>query len=662
MLAVVVDSLLVTVALVAVAAFWLRRKGFALHSVWEKLMAGSTMVALALIVRMADFFWAESPWPVLADIAVQQVIIAIGLIGGGLAMAAALADWIPQLMLQHATGAWRESWAKSMQQLDARLRGLDAAHGIIDVMLEQMRPLCGTPRVEYCAFRQRTRTFVRHATMDTTIPADWQAALERVQAARIPEAHRTAAGWIMTIPVAVENRLYGAIVVSRSTEHQCLHDVSLLGQLAQRTALALHAVVHRALQETTARMATSSAQLERLLGVAEEPSDDLMTMLEFLHRELHVDYAACLLYEGDGAYALRYSQFWDSRRLCERGLQVSIGHGVLPQSSPNQIYVTDRGEEVLSPAAVPYEHLRYRVAIPLRRGGRAIGALVAATHTEPVGLKVLHALHTWSPHFTTAIERIANREESRKLARRCSSLGETPALARDMGGFDSLTAEMLDQIPGTFCQYMRVLPDQQTLRIDYRRTKREGWGENTIGRMFGLDDVPNCRMVIENGRSVLFRQDDPERHYESEEAQQLFGAVPNSLLLAPVVDDGVCTAVLAVGEMREPHRHTYSAQDRRFADSLVRLRMAGGAVDAQRLAGLDSFGDLNFTFASPLTGIMGSVEILKQQMSPGSPYTKYLNVIERNADRIRGAVTQLAEYQHGEMPSYVRRHSEAPVL
>ena len=56
-------------------------------------------------------------------------------------------------------------------------------------------------------------------------------------------------------------------------------------------------------------------------------------------------------------------------------------------------------------------------------------------------------------------------------------------------------------------------------------------------------------------------------------------------------------------------------------------------------------GDLNLSFASPLTGILGSVEILRQHIAasgPG-PHQKYLDVIEKNASRIRDKVGQLAD-------------------
>jgi signal transduction histidine kinase len=149
-------------------------------------------------------------------------------------------------------------------------------------------------------------------------------------------------------------------------------------------------------------------------------------------------------------------------------------------------------------------------------------------------------------------------------------------------------------------------------------------------------------MVAEAGRSVVFRQDDPERQFEAAEALRLFGAEPNSILMVPVTQEGRCTAILAVGEMRETRRHTYSVADRRYADSFSRLAASKHRTEG-RHEHLGSLGDLNLSFASPLTGILGSVEILRQKITDGGPHQKYLDVIEKNASRIRAKVGELAD-------------------
>ena len=94
MLAVTTDLVLVLAAWSTVLAVWLARRSFNPSSVWDKLMVGSTLVAFALLVRFADLFWAKIPWPALSTPLIQQIAVVVGLLGGTLAIAAGVAEWI----------------------------------------------------------------------------------------------------------------------------------------------------------------------------------------------------------------------------------------------------------------------------------------------------------------------------------------------------------------------------------------------------------------------------------------------------------------------------------------------------------------------------------------------------------------------------------------
>jgi len=661
MLAATFDLVLVLAAVSVVAALWFQRKVLKPQSVWEKLMVGSTMIAFALTVRLADTALGEMPWPILADPRVQAIVVAIALLGGALAVAAGLADWIPALVREGVAGRWRERWAQAHRDLGIRVEGAEEAGQIIAALTGHFRMLCETQRVAYCAYQQRTRTFTNRNAAERNIPRRWQPILTSLESSRYPESLPTTDGALVAIPVAVDSRLYGAIIIDYRGDHPSRHDMSLLGQTAQQAALALHGVVRRSLQAHQVKLAATVEELEATIGAGEDPVDDLMEMLELAHRELNIDYAAVLQYEAGGAYAQRYSHYWSAQRLTERGLQVPLSDAATAEThEETRAYVSDRGAKVISAAAVPHRGLQYRLAVPLRRGRNTIGLLVVASHTHALNIQAIDTLNRWAASFAAAVERVAFTQLTRKASRRLTSLGNAAPMTRVSDGtMDQLTTDILDEIPGTFCQYMKVVPERNALVVEYRRARREGWGHNTQGMLFTLEGLPNCRMVIDNGKSVLFRQDDPERMFDPQEAENVFGAIPNSLLMIPVTQDGDCKALLAVGEMREPQRHTYTSEDRNFADSYIRLLTPDRTPRSSRLQ-LDTYQDVNFTFAGPLTGIIGSVEILRQQLKDNGAAEKYLNVIERNADRIRGAVGELVDVQQGQLPGILKRQREIP--
>jgi GAF domain-containing protein len=649
MFALTLDLLLAAAAWATVAVLWIRRRAILPQTVWEKLQAGTTLAALALTIHLADRIWSAVPWPALATPAVQEAVVAIGLLGGVLAMTAGVIEWIPVIVADNVTSRWRARWSSSLMVLERSLAHVDDADRVVGTLVSEMRDLCATPHVHYCAFRQKTRDFVLWGRPLQKVPPAWQAALNRAEASRMPGVYRQQEGWLAAIPVLADSRLYGTVLIRRPEAHTSLDEIHLLFATAQRCALTLARIVRQAQAERQARASASAAELERLLGRHAEPVDDLMEMFGVIGRELAVEFVSCLALEGEGGYARRYSQSRDGQGLSERGLEVSLG-GAVPSWFSTDIGAARAPRTAIPSTAIPFPGLAHQLALPLVRGGRTIGLLAIGSRETTLGHLALDLVSRFVPSITAAIERIEAHNRTRTAERRQLALSKAAMYPVDVNeGFDRLTQEMLAEIPGTFCQYMRLSPDQKSLRVHYRRSRRNGWGHETAGLTFGLERLPTCRMVAENGRSVLFRQDDPERLYDPEEAERLFGAVPHSVLMVPVMQEGACVAILAVGEMREPARHAFETEDRRFADSFVRLatRPPLARLSQQRTGSLDLLGDLTYTFASPLTGIIGSVEILRQKLGDAQPQSRYLDVIERNAARIREVVSELADLQHG---------------
>lgn len=649
MLAVTLDLVMVAAAMATAFGVWFARRNFDPVSIWEKLMVGSAMLAFSLFIRFSDAVWAEIPWSLISDPMARQIVVVIGLIGGVLAVAAGLAEWIPLLMTREIIARWRESWSRCHQYMVSDLADAKDVDRATIILRHLFCQLCETDEVYYQTYRQRTGTFVCKYPEEIIQSADMHQSLERVSHTRRPLVVRTPTGWMLTIPVVMDQRIYGALTVMRETDHSCFHESALLLQSAQRAAITIHGLVRETLNARLTLILSAGAEMERLLGATDDPIEDLMNMFEVMHRVMDVDYVAALAYEGEGRYARRYSRVWDQQGFIERGLHVAIGHAATPRiPTSDSAMVMHAGKERLSAAAIPHANLPHSITVPLYRGTEAIGLLVVASRENTLRLDATDMMRRWSATYSTAIERIASDAVTTQLSRRLKSLGKLATNQIEAPENQNLlTTRMLDDIPGTFCQYMQITPDEQQVTIGYRRTRRTGWGHETTGLTLNLSDLPTCRMVIESARSVLFRQDDPELHFSTDEAETLFGVEPNSLLVIPIIRGDRCEALLAIGELRDTHRHAFTTEDRRFADSLVSLhgvrnRIAEPSISSQ----LAAAGDLNLTFSSPLTGIMGSVEILRQvgDKSPGQQ--KYLDLIERNAIRIKNSVSDLADLTH----------------
>ena len=648
MLAVTLDLALVTAALTTTLGLWVNRKRIQPSSVWEKLMAGCGLLTFALVARMSDVFWARLPWPALSDPLLPQTLVIIGLAGGALAVAAGIVEWIPVLLEQLACARWRARWSAAQTSLDRVVRHADSAPQLVAGLVETFENLCDTRDVQYCARVQKSGQFVAHRKLGREFTADEQAAQAKLSSHPSSLILRTASGWLLAIPVKFHHRLYGAVLVRRPERHLSFSETTLLEQTA---ALAAHGLCELIQGQRDIRQAQSLATelaLDARLGATSDPASDLMGMLDVLRHRLEVDYACVLAYEGEGEYARRYSRLWDPHGLSERGIQVATGHARLPRISEAAGAATQTPAGTsLSPAALPHRDMTHHASVVLVRGKSPIGLVVVARRSRPLGHSVRHQLHRSAPAFAAAVERIQLRHELNLMSRRLSGLGRLAGFGTvNWAGYDYLTSRMLDEIPGTFCQYMRLV-GRDELRVEYRRARRGDFGGDSTGKRLRLESLPTCRMVVEAGRSIVFRQDDPERCFEAGEARLLFGAEPNSILMVPVTHEGQCVALLAVGEMRETRRHTYSVADRRYADSFSRLVSACRRTET-RADHFGALGDLNLSFASPLTGILGSVEILRQKIEGSGPHLKYLDVIEKNASRIRAKVGELADLSAGD--------------
>lgn len=633
MLAVTIDLALAFAAMLTALTVWTHRKKIQPSTVWQKLMTGASLLSFALVARLSDVFWYSVPW-LGNDPLVREAVVMIGMAGGVLATAAGVAEWVPYWLELAARSRWRSRWAQAQDSLDRVVWQAESAAQIIGGLLDTLAAVCETDKVYYSARAQRTGQFVTPRSRSFT--ADEQVALQKISSHPTGLLMRTMSGWLLALPVRMDRRLYGVVLVHRDAGHFCLSESPLLEQTASLAALAMGTLIARAKVLRQAQWLATESALASKLGSTPDATSDLMGMLDVLRQKLGVDYASVLVYEGEGEYARRYSRLWDAHGLSERGIQVSIG---MPPAYPSASRQALRaGRASLPQAALPHSDMMHHATVYLERGNQVLGLLVVASRTRPLTHSARYQLHRSASTFASAIERMALRHELHQMSRRLSGLGRLAGFGAMDSGHDYLVTRMLDEIPGTFCQFMRLSGSE--LKVEYRRSRRGGFGIDTTSQRFALESLPTCLMVVEAGRSVVFRQDDPERQFDTPEAVKLFGAEPHSILMVPVTHDGVCTALLAVGEMRGPRRHTFTVADRRYADSFSRLASHAGHASRSHL---NHLGDLNLSFSSPLTGILGSVEILRQQIPGAGVHGKYLDVIEKNASRIRAKVGELAD-------------------
>ena len=155
--------------------------------------------------------------------------------------------------------------------------------------------------------------------------------------------------------------------------------------------------------------------------------------------------------------------------------------------------------------------------------------------------------------------------------------------------------------------------------------------------------MPLHDSVAKTGRLVLFPMENTSDSLTAAEKSQGLCADVNTLVIAPVTNAGRTDALITVGRVSEPSSRRFTRSEvllvRATADCLgaVTSICARETSQISERIRLDSHGalfpdlELRSRMKSSLSGIMGSVELMKAQGEPDAPsLNRYLSIIDKS--------------------------------
>jgi len=158
-----------------------------------------------------------------------------------------------------------------------------------------------------------------------------------------------------------------------------------------------------------------------------------------------------------------------------------------------------------------------------------------------------------------------------------------------------------------------------------------------------LSLMPYHRLVRDTGRMMLINQENTDKKISEAEAHQAFSADVKSALLVPVKVGDRVPALIGLADTRTWNRYQYRDADLSLVTSIASVLAVAIGFNLRRPAGADyrtesdAPGDarLRSRVRSSLSGIMGSLEVIRSQRQPtGETLTRYLSIIDRSARRI----------------------------
>lgn len=165
-----------------------------------------------------------------------------------------------------------------------------------------------------------------------------------------------------------------------------------------------------------------------------------------------------------------------------------------------------------------------------------------------------------------------------------------------------------------------------------------------------LNLLPWHRLVVENSKPMLINQADMDSQMQAQESTQTLLPNIKSAMLVPIQLNGSVRGIISIGEVRNWNRRTFSAADLILAKDVagkcsLALRMKQLRMNRLnnrpfaniwRDSGQDTIRALRSEIKSPLTSIIGAVELLRTKEGAEDDFaSRYYNMIMRSAEKIQ---------------------------
>lgn len=464
----------------------------------------------------------------------------------------------------------------------------------------------------------------------------------------------------LIIPISYQNRLFGAYFCRAGRNIRIDDDLvdfmSVIGSLTGKQTY-LHVADTRREYHRTQQTA-----LERIGGICNQYTtvSDLVPQLFQNIRELAgADFLSVASLDNSGENMIRYTIGSGGRLLLEKGIS--------RQTRGTDIYtVFESGQALINPDFRPDDRsgeqdglflscgMRSRLTCPVKAGKKVVGVLTLG-HSRP---------HYYSAFHLERVERICSliggiiqhEQLCRNLETREDHMLRLQLMQNQMlenpsaQSFFNDTCDLLTRrMKCTVARISLLDKDQKHLMSQACRSIREIGHDLRAEVPIPLSLLPWHRMTLDAKKLMLINQEDPESRMPPQESTS--SLIPNikSALLVPIMFEDRVKGIISIGEARNWNRRAFGATDLIFAKDLaakcsLALRMKQLQMNIERSReeskrrdlNLGEFSsDLKFRIKSPLTSIIGAVELLRQKGVTDDFYTRYYDLILKSADRIK---------------------------
>jgi len=403
-----------------------------------------------------------------------------------------------------------------------------------------------------------------------------------------------------------------------------------------------------------------TAELRASVSMDKTLKENLKVIYRILKPCLPTDYLALVVVNRDTSKMNRFSIGENETVLEERNIQLpgdnTVSGGVLENARTRIIDDLSRVARDDNEILLKNNRMKSLLAAPLMSDRRVEGVFtVCAAEAACYRRRHSELVNYILPVLNELVNDEKNREQitvrERRIALMNRFVNEIGLQTSIQSIFDRAAALIYDELKTTLVRISTVENRGETLNPRAFRVQPSVTDFKPERKQMILSLMPYHKLVIKSGRQVMLNQLATGEKMSSAEARMVLSGDLKTALLVPVKLREQVFAVITLAERRAWGRYSYSHLDVLFVNGIaLALSMALQLSEARqnasssrdRLRGLEKFGGprawddtFKIRVKSALSGILGSVEILKAQPRPDDTgRVRYLDIIDRSARKI----------------------------
>jgi len=481
------------------------------------------------------------------------------------------------------------------------------------------------------------------------------------------------------IPLRTENTAYGAILLENP-------ETPLSGSALSRTFTAIGRLIGRATEDwligaagrTASRMVETTPVLLADLAKVASFERGLPCIADAIRNHVDAGFISLAWLDRARFHEDRVSMVVGEQKMLEQRRRWPVWEGTThkvmnrtaPLITPDLSWMPD-DDTAGSDSIEQRLGLRSRIVVPIRgEDGTLLGALTLAhkdvAHYGEEESRSLEFIATLIGTWLIRLEAQRTADEFVEAAKLSTSLEEHAAA---FSTEEDLLKDVLSAVGSTGLRLYRITEDGQGVRLaasaGHWRGNGNGNGENTGLWPVSLSQLPWHRWALSDGTALRINQSDPEALMGEDEMHTAMTTGMKTGWIVPVRDGERTFGFLDAMETRNPDRQTIREPQRMVlnaaAHAIARRWSANNlptaAPDASTL--VNQMRALSGTVVNPITGIIGSVELIRHKQSGLTGETiKYLNLIEHSATRIHEALLGTLNRMPETYPDHTGNRSE----